>query len=362
MKKQDIENMEEKGKSARCYKNKYCFKCFLLCLPFLLLVVLYAQKDPFLVLRKYKDYDHSSICLNEGAVGWYKYKLFRDKAHYDSFIMGTSCTMAYRCEDWNKHIHARPYRFFSNSEGLADLYLKLSALDKQPHQPIKNLLLVLENGLLTKDYMQTDAMHIMPPEISKVNKVTYQMAFLQNFFNPLFLAPYLKYEFTHRYEHSMKGVVNQYGISHTGYNNNAIYPNEYKIRKLKESYWKDSYWKELEAQGKHPKEFPRAIFHSQISYLNKIKAICNKHHTNIKIVFGPYPEKCYINRQDIAMLKQIFGNDNVFDFSHPVNSHLFDKHNFYDKAHYRITVGKKIIDTIYANETNDETKDIGCRT
>ena len=339
--------------SMRSVISKFYIKCILITIPFLLLIAYYVNKDPFLVIRPHSDYDHSTICLDEGAASWYKYKLYRRSQHYDSFIMGTSCTMAYRCEDWNKYIHAHPYRLFGNAEGLVDLYMKLDALDKQPNQPIKNLLLVFEQSLLSKNYMQSGPCYLMPPDVSHVSWLYYQMTFLQDFLDPLFLVPYLKFELTNRYEHSMKGIINPYGRSHFGYANDAIYPNEIQIRKMGERYWEGGYWYRF---GKRRfvatpgKEFSRTIFKVQQYYLKRIKAICDKHHTNIKIVIAPILDRRKLNTNDVAIVRKIFGSDNVFDFSNSTDTSIFDKHNFYDGVHYRTVLGRKIINSVYSKK------------
>lgn len=108
--------------------RRFYFRCALLALPFLLLGVLYVVEDPFMVLRRYADYDHPKVCQSEGTVSWLKYKAYRDSMHYDSFIMGSSCTKAFSTADWNQYIHGRPFRMFCNNEGVADLCQKLEAL------------------------------------------------------------------------------------------------------------------------------------------------------------------------------------------------------------------------------------------
>lgn len=48
--------------------RRFYFRCALLALPFLLLGVLYVVEDPFMVLRRYADYDHPKVCQSEGTV------------------------------------------------------------------------------------------------------------------------------------------------------------------------------------------------------------------------------------------------------------------------------------------------------
>lgn len=72
-------------------------------IPFWALIVLYVYDDPFMVLHKYDVYD-SNVMLNEHHVGWQIYKNHNDSVHFNSFILGTSCTMAFRCGEWEKYL------------------------------------------------------------------------------------------------------------------------------------------------------------------------------------------------------------------------------------------------------------------
>ena len=59
----------------------------------------------FKVLREYKKYDNDPIFLNEDYIGWKTYKNYRDSLHFDSFILGNSCTMAFLTSDWEKYLN-----------------------------------------------------------------------------------------------------------------------------------------------------------------------------------------------------------------------------------------------------------------
>ena len=94
-------------------------KVLLLAFPFIVCLGVYIYNDPFMVIKHYDDYDHPVVMIqSEGPIGWYKYKNYRDTMHYDSFIMGSSCTMAFQSSEWKKYIKGSPFRLFSNSEGL----------------------------------------------------------------------------------------------------------------------------------------------------------------------------------------------------------------------------------------------------
>jgi hypothetical protein len=326
----------------------FYMKCFFLFLPFILILVFYFIADPFMVLRKYHDYDHNIVAQNEGAIGWYKYKMYRDSVHYDSFIMGNSCTMSYMGEAWKKHIHGTPFRLFANSEGLPGLYLKLNALDHQPNQPIRNLLIVLDNSIFKKEVPLEDCFHIMPPEVSGASLVKYHATFLQGFFTPDFFGPYITYILTHRYKKSlMKGVINPDGMSHYGIYNDARNPNDHLIKTMGKNYWlsQPKWIKEVQDAKVH--EGPNHIGNTQYDYLVKIQEICRKHHTNIKIIISPNQDKKLMNRQSLRILQEVFGKRNVFDFTR-AGDYYSNIYHYYDAVHYRNELADTILNVVYA--------------
>ena len=88
----------------RTFKG-FIIKCVLFLVPFFVLAGFYFYDDPFKVLREYKKYDNDPIFLNEDYIGWKTYKNYRDSLHFDSFILGNSCTMAFLTSDWEKYLN-----------------------------------------------------------------------------------------------------------------------------------------------------------------------------------------------------------------------------------------------------------------
>ena len=320
-----------------------CLKASALSLPFLLLVAYYIQRDPFMVIRHYADYDHSHICQNEGYVSWQKYKRYRDTERYDAFIMGNSCTMAFACADWNRHIHGRPFRLFCNNLGLADLLEQLQALDRQPRQPLRHLLVVLDRQSFVNYHPSTGAMHIMPPEVSHKRWLKVQTVFLQAFLDPKVLLPYLQYELTGQLRSSMRGIVNAHVPVRTTYTNDAILAQEDSIRKQGEAYWSGDSWKH--ARETRPSTSPRLLFAPHVRLLREIRTICRRNNTDLRLVIGPNTDRIAMNPHDVATLRAVLGHGRVYDYSN--EDRLNDCHNFYDACHYRRPVGRQIMDAIY---------------
>ncbi|MGP1591024.1 MAG: hypothetical protein ACTTHI_04435 [Prevotella sp.] len=326
-------------------------KVLLLAFPFIVCLGIYVYTDPFMVIKHYDDYDHPTVMIqSEGPIAWYKYKSYRDTMHYDSFIMGSSCTMAFQTSEWKKYIKGSPFRFFSNSEGLGDLLLKLEALDRQPNQPIKNLLIVAEPVLLNLTVEQRGVMHIMPPEVSGRSIAYYQTTFLQGFFRKDFFTAYMTYLFKKKYDNSMNRIINNVGQSRTRYTNDEILHIQNKIDSLGEQYYQTEEWKKLRANLETAYVRPPIIKAPQKECLLQIQRICKKHNTNVKIAIGPDFKPGYVNSADVKLLKQIFGENNVLNYNDAAHSEYAHYSYFYDSAHYNTKVAEKMLYELYRND------------
>jgi hypothetical protein len=146
----------------------------------------------------------------------------------------------------------------------------------------------------------------------------------------------------------MRGVINDDGSPRTLYTNDAILPNESKIRQLGENYWQhDKAWDDARQHKFHPSENPQTIDKAQMDYLYKIKELCDKHGTNVKIAIGPSLNMTAMNHKDVEALRKVFGQNNVIDFSDRAHNKYSNYHNFYDNAHYRISVGREMMKELY---------------
>ncbi len=130
-------------------------------------------------------------------------------------------------------------------------------------------------------------MHVMPPEVSGLGGPAYQAIFMQGFFSPMFLGKYLKYQLTRHYEPSMNGVINPFGQTHTRYTNDAVLPDERKIARMGEEFWQSDHWRMERRRHGVRTESPRTIYSGQLATLQRIRHICRKHRTDVRLVIGP---------------------------------------------------------------------------
>ncbi len=343
-----MENIPETVTGANLCKRpaflRLVRKLVLFAMPFWALIALYVYDDPFMVLRKYDLYD-SDVMLNEQHVGWQIYLNHNDSVHFNSFILGNSCTMAFRCGEWEKYLDSgdRAIRLFGNAEGMKAISLKLRTLDHKCAE-IKNVLMILDRPSLSRFDLLTGSSHILPADISGRNPFAVQLEFMQAFAMPDFLFPYLKYRITGNVEPDMKRM-NPYGRIRDSKNNDAFNPREKQIEQEGEEYWEKRKNEFPEREGTAIIAEP-AIFHRQRMVLDEIMEVLRQHGTSIYVLISPDYNQKKLHPNDREILQSIFGKENVYDFS-GINEFTEDYHHYYEAGHYRPLLGSKLLERIY---------------
>ena len=278
-------------------------------LPFWALIILYVYDDPFMVLRKYDLYD-SDVMLNEHHVGWQIYQNHKDSVHFNSFILGNSCTMAFRCGEWEKYLAPgdRAIRLFGNGETLKAISLKLHALEKEGAE-IKNVLMILDRTSLSRFSLLNGYSNVLPAAISGDSPFTVQIESIQAFATPDFLFPYLKYRITGRVKPGMKRM-NPYGRIRDSRNNDSFNPREKMIEQEGEAYWENRKKEFPERKGTVVIEEP-VIFQQQRLLLEEISKILRRHDTSVRILISPDYHQKELHPNDREILQSIFGKECV---------------------------------------------------
>lgn len=322
-------------------------KLMLFAIPFWALIALYVYDDPFMVLRKYDLYD-SDVMLNEHHVGWQIYRNHCDSVHFNSFILGNSCTMAFPCAEWEKYLAPgdRAIRLFGNGESMKAISLKLHALDNEGAE-IKNVLMILDRTSLSLFSLSNSCSNILPAAVSGDSPFAVQMVFMQAFAMPDFLFPYLKYRITGSVEPGMKRM-NPYGRIRDSRNNDSFNPRDKMIEQEGEAYWENRKKEFPERDGTAVVEEP-AIFHQQRVVLDDIVEILRRHDTSVRVIISPDYNQKKLHPDDREILQSIFGKENVYDFS-GINEFTEDYHNYYESGHYRPLLGNRLLERIYKHQ------------
>ena len=340
-------------KKKQDFKCIFLIKSLFLALPFITLIGLYIVKDPFMILREYDDYDHPECVLNNiGHISWMKFKQNNPKQHYDSFILGASCTASFQSDYWREYIKGSVIRITSNNNSLYELVEILEALEKEPHQKINNILIVSEPILLAVDKKEGGILHAFPTEVSGQSMITLNIDYLKAFLDIPFLSAYIKHSFFGISNKATKLYINDYRKFAGHYTNDAvgIGERETEIKSKGESVFYQERQEQFAGVDTMRRETMPALFgESQIALFKRVKAVAQRHNTNLKIAIGPNLETGYMNPKDDAILREIFGDKNVVNYNVPAYKDLEKKENFYDKVHYRPHIAKQILRDLYAN-------------
>jgi hypothetical protein len=322
-------------------------KIFLLVLPFFIILVCYFITDPFKKIWKYDSYFCSYVMLNRGDVSTRVYLKNLEKYKYDSFIFGSSRSTAYASREWSKYLPqgSVAYSFGSWNEPIIGIYKKLCLIDSLKGT-IKNALLIFD----------VDRTFIDPPLglindhflISGISKFDYYLNDFRGYLkNPNLMLSSVDYSLFHKKRAYMDGFV---GMKKTDLDpvNNDWEPNsESVILEDSANYYnkaKDKFYKRPATQTYAPRE----IDEEHKMYLLKIAAFFKKYNTNYKIVIGPLYDQVKFHPEDMALLKSIFKQGSIYDYS-GINDITNDIYNFCsDVIHYRKKVGNMILKDIYS--------------
>ncbi len=323
--------------------------CGVFLLPFFVIICLYFIFDPFKVLKHYDNYfSETGGSVNRGFVSTMNYLNKKDTYHYDSFIFGNSRSLYYMIDDWKQYIpkESSCYHFSEFGGSIQGIVFKLRLIDKS-QEKINNALIIIDHEVLNKIH-RDGAIYTLPPALTNnSNWFQFHTEQLSQWLNPLFLSTWMRLKLRGEYDASMKGFIE----------NGANYPYYNPITNEEPRHIEDS----LIAKGVYFTDSVIAIFHGKHRpqtyrvlldndekrlLLEEMRDILVKHHTNYKIIISPLYDQKKLNPQDLAYLKEVFGKNNVFDFS-GVNEYTSDYHNYYENSHYLPSVARDIMSKVY---------------
>ncbi len=266
--------------------------------------------------------------------------------NYNSFIFGNSRASFYKVKDWKKHIHGNCFHFNSNLESLFGIERKIAFLDKKEVH-IKNALIVLDASLLKKIDNSKGHLFIKHPAISGESVLDFYTEMFYGYF------PEPIYAYMHLFlTGKRKNYMSAYGITDNIWKIDLV-TNELNYFKYDSILSKnsDSYYKSRKKLFKTRTSIqqysPATIGAKQKELLTHIKRTLNSHQTNCKIVISPLYNQLKINNKDVNYLNELFGAENVFDFS-GINELTSDYKNYYETSHYRPHIAKEILLLVYA--------------
>ena len=308
------------------------------------IIGVYLIIDPFKVVYNYNSYDELEVPSNRDYISTELFLKNHQTQNYNSFIFGSSRTLAFKASHWKKYLsdQSHVFTFDASGENLRGIYLKLKYLD-QINVNLKNALIIICRDATFINNFETDKkfrdyLFIKHWKLSNQNYFTFQYEFFKGFIQPVFL----KYYF---YKIKIMGDKYQGKIKTDSISNEmSLIYNETQIKKDIIKYYDEK--KDVFYLRKNEKiDSMNRINSNHIKMLQEIKQILIKHKTIYKIVISPLYEQTKFNKKDYKILKDIF-NENLYDFSGK-NKFTENKRNYYEESHYRPIVGDSIFKEIY---------------
>jgi len=328
---------------------RFVIKVCLFFLPFIVILGSVILLDPFKVWFEYEDYykeevistNRENVCLKLFEKGYTKYK-------FNSFILGSSRSQAFKTREWSKYLDStsRPFHFDASGEGIYGIKNKLEYLDRIGNQ-IDNVLIIVDENTLITNYNRKGHLFISPPTLSGESNIEFHKSFFKTCLNPKFIYAYIDYKLTKKEKPYMGFLFNNMNCT-VNYNGDVFYNRyDYSIRSDSLSYYKDLTSKGVFYQRKNErKDIYSMISEIEEHQLKVIYRILKKHNTKYKIVVSPLYDQRPLNIERVNLLNKLFGKENVFDFSGS-NQYTESVGNFYESSHYRPHVANEIMKIVY---------------
>ncbi len=334
--------------------KKFILKLLFYLSPLLIVLAVYALKDPFKVIYHYDAYykpddsDYFSLCSDYVSTE----TLIRNypKYHYDSYIFGGSRSGVYPAKEWGLLIHsAHCFHYSAEYESLYGVEKKFEFIRKKNYA-LKNALVVIDDDLLSDTANGNGYLKMKHPLLSGQSAYKFQTEFIKDFFDKDFLPAYLGLAFAkNKREYAEEHSVMKFLKFHYDDQTNEFFRFDLEQQIATDSAGYYAKLKNILYQRDSVQHYSKQVIGSrQKELLTSIKQILSENNTVYKIVISPLYDQIRIDTNDLHVLWQIFGKQNVFDFS-GINALTQDPHHYYEISHYRPLVASKIMDSVYKN-------------
>lgn len=338
----------------RIFLKKFAKFLLGIAIPLFLLFISYIYYDPFKVVNHYDSYYTSNtqnlITLNRDYVSVETFLNNNPNYHYDSFIFGNSRSRFFEMNTWSSYINSdRCFHFDASGESLYGIYKKFEFLEERQTK-INNALILFDYSTLKETKNSKGHLFIKHWRLSNQSRIDFHLEFFKAYCSYRFLPAYLDFRLSGKIkDYMIKGHL--LGEPEVDYNlkfNEVSFLAFEKLIKFKPTdYYNNDKMKLFYKRNSIQKFSPKVINEEQVVMLKSIKRILDKHHANFKIIINPLYDQLKIDTTDLKTLKQIFGINNVFDFS-GINSITVDYKNYYEESHYRPQVSAEILKVIYS--------------
>jgi hypothetical protein len=329
--------------------RRFALRWLVFVAPLLLVVTLLVASDPLKVFRSdasyygpkdFLDINREMVCL----------KTFESKSkdfRYDSFIFGSSRSISYHAEVWQEMLPegSKAFHFDALGETTWGVRNKIRYLQKK-NTPLRQVLLSLDEELLAGTGDRTGYLIISPPALSLAPPTRFYKTSLQALLQPRMAASWIDYSLFRTKRPYMGLVIRDPGstLRMNPLTADLHHGVEAAILKNPDSYYTG--WTERYGTRERNGWASTPVTEARVALLREISTRLEKSHTSVKIIVNPVYNQQPISDEWLKILRTIFGETNVFDYSGK-NSFTDDFRNYYDASHFRPHVGTAILEEIY---------------
>lgn len=337
--------------------KKFITYCLLFALPFVVLTIPYWIGDPFKVLRHYDLYctpgEPLVVNINRSMVSERMFEQYRECYGWNSYIFGSSRSDYYRIADWESHLDSLSHgaHMAGYGESLYGIWSKLCYMEGKTE--LRNVLICLDKDILGQTKVEVEPLFCPLPTWSKeVTWLQFHALYLKTYLQPKFLRAYVDYWLT--------GQLKPYMVEDGTFTNNPFWYDVTRNEELNDRNAKipDSVFYDAERVAQFY-ERPIEQQYEQMSFvgeeqkrmLQDIKDICERNHTDYRIVINPVYDQKKLLPVDMVWLLETFG-EHLYDFS-GINDLTSDYHHYYDLSHFRVEIAAEVMNRVYKTDKND---------
>lgn len=325
--------------------------------PLAIAVGLYVWADPFAIYTsdiKEMYPTQGKPGSNKGYLGLRTIMDGKDKYGYDSFILGSSVSIAYSAEEWTTYLSkgASAVHFDSSNEGAGSLRRKVDWL-KSNSIPLRNALIVLSPRVLeapiTGDYVP----YVDAPELTSNILETWKWhySYFKAFTSRDFYASYLPYLIDGQpKERTSSWVFEKQPIVYDPIRNEEKVPEwEKMIDTDPERFYKEHRISINQSMHAHCSNAKR-LTPERIAEYEKVVRTFRELGTDYRVIIGPELQCDTLSRRDKEILERVFGKDKVYDYSAPSSGLTKTITDFIDDRHYRPGLAKEMMRRTYLKD------------
>lgn len=318
--------------------------CSFFALPFMVMFGYYLIADPFMAVWRYRDVDairSGRGCSNDALRGIHWMNAHEDSLQYNSFIEGSSRSDFYYVDEWKKYLEddAVCFHFNQSGDNLQGTLERVRYLYKR-FEHIDNILFIMDCEYLKE----------MTHHRGHLFRNPWQVTDEWDFFS--FHWEFFRAFFTIEYQRKMLGLTQEKNELPRHYDSrwNEDYKDGAEMM-LKSGQYEDYYSRFDKNYALYPRDSIEkvtepVILQQQLDALQELKLLMAIGNTDYRIVISPLYNQEKLNPEDLFVLKSIFGEDKVFDFS-GINEYTSDPYNYYEVSYYRPQLCNRILKVIY---------------